>query len=174
MKSVRFCSLISAVVVCLPAVAAAQFQIEELAQPRGGFGGGGMRFVRPMRVWNVPRKSRPTIQKPAKPVWRIPPGQYGLHMADGLRIIGRPAKGWSVALKTAFGNVTIPLTQIVRLEPAANAEFAAHLKNGDRVTGRLTSKILEFETQFGTLRIPSGDLLRLSTPSPVKPTVPTV
>ena len=85
-----------------------------------------------------------------------------MQLKNGMRIIGQPAKGWSATLKTSFGTVAIPLAQITRLEPSANGQYSAFLKNGDRVSGVLVSKVLSFETQFGSLTVPTLDLVRLS------------
>ena len=124
-------------------------------------------WVRPTPVYKP--SSRPL---PQEEVWKIPQGKFGLEFKDNLRMIGRPAKGWSVTLKTGFGTVTIPLAQVNKLEPAGEGKFAAHLRNGDRVTGELVSKTLAFETDYGTLTVPSSELVRFSTAKPVQPTVP--
>ena len=147
-----------------------------VAQPGGGFDGGGgpggfgpgRGFVFPMPTLNTNRR----VVSPAAPVWIIPAGQYGLQLKNGTRIIGQPAKGWSATLKTSFGTVTIPLAQITRLEPAGNGQYSAFLKNGDRVTGQLVSKVLSFETQFGSLMVPTPDLVRLSSATAKSSPVP--
>ena len=134
---------------------------------------GGMARAVPHGHWGNPFRSRPSAAPAApKPVWKIPAGKYGLQLKNGTRIIGQPAKGWSATLKTSFGTVTIPLAQITRLEPAGNGQYSAFLKNGDRVTGVLVSKVLSFKTQFGSLMVPTPDLVRLSSATAVAKSSP--
>lgn len=94
-------------------------------------------------------------------VWTIPAGKYGLRLQDGTRMIGTPAKGWSVKLKSSFGPVDIPLSQIARLAPGKDGQLSAHLKNGDRVSGIALSKELQYETRYGVLTIQCRDIARL-------------
>ena len=157
MKSTVTLPMLAIAFLLPPSVAVAQ-----LALP----GRGGMRLV-PMRS-AASTANRPVVRPTvAKPVWKIPAGKYGLQLNDGTRIIGQPAKGWSAMLKTSFGTVTIPLAQITSLEPTGNGQFSAFLKNGDRVTGVLVSTVLSFETDFGTMTVPTPDLVRLSSATAV-------
>jgi hypothetical protein len=95
------------------------------------------------------------------PQWTIPVGEYGLELADGTRMVGRPAKNWTARIATGFGTVTIPLAQIAHIAPAGKGQFAAYLKNGDRVSGSLVSNSMKFETRFGTLSVAAADIARL-------------
>ena len=107
---------------------------------------------------------RPVVKSrriPAK-TWKIPAGRFGVQVADGTRIIGKPAAGWQATLKTGFGTVNIPLDQIGRIETSNTLGVSIYLKSGDRVSGKLLSAAIPFETRFGALRIPATDLRLLS------------
>jgi hypothetical protein len=62
--------------------------------------------------------------------------------------------------------VNIPLAQIALLAPAGNGQFSVFLTNGDRVTGSLVSKMMNFETKFGTLTVAAADISRLRSSIP--------
>lgn len=122
------------------------------------------------RIWrpaptttNPTRSTQQVAQRNAVAKWNIPAGHFGLILHEGNRIVGKPAKGWGATIKTVFGTVTIPLTQIRRIDSLKTGGVAITLINGDRVSGTLTSKTLKFVTQFGTLTVPSSDILALST-----------
>lgn len=166
-----FCGML-----CAPLVAAAQFRMESgdvvFPPPGTPFGGPGMRAF---PGYMIPGRGRPVRSprrsRPQQPKWDIPVGEYGLELADGTRMVGRPAKDWSARIATAFGTVTIPLTQIAHIAPAKDGQFAAYLKNGDRVTGTLVSRTMRFETKFGTLSVAATHIARLrsSNPATVQP-----
>ena len=117
-----------------------------------------------------PSRRSPTAPTPtsapawnAEPtLWKIPAGMIGVKLSDGTRIIGTPAQGWKVSLKTGFGVVAVPLAQVQRVVPAQADRVAVYLKNGDRVSGVLTSNTLRLVTAFGTLSIPTSELRVLS------------
>lgn len=123
------------------------------------FGGRAARFSRGRST--VP--SRRVRRRTSQPVvWQIPPGKFGLMLNDGTRLIGRPAKDWTAAIRTGFGLAVIPLAQIRSIESAGAQSVAIHLKNGDRVSGPLVSTNIPFETAYGNLNVPSADLVRLT------------
>jgi hypothetical protein len=126
--------------------------------PGGGFSAMPSRYTVPPQV---PGQRVVGPRAPQQPRWEVPAGMYGLQLADGTRMVGRPASGWSATLKTTYGTITIPLTQIAHIVPAGNGQFAAYLKTGDRVTGALVSPSLQFETQFGMLKVAAADMVRL-------------
>lgn len=181
----RRLSLALALFFLIPAAAFAQFPTVEdgipFEVPAGetpriwrAAPGGGMIVMPDGSVRTLaPPNFRLRKRRWSEPVWRVPQGKYGLELKDNLRLIGRPARGWTVTLKTGFGTVTIPLKQVAKLEPAGNGQFAAHLNNGDRVTGELVSRTLAFETDYGKLNVPSSELVRLSTSPPAVTTKPT-
>ena len=97
---------------------------------------------RPNGSWNDAPGAVRDFGVPMHGVCEISKIPTWLKLKNGTRIIGRPAKGWSATLKTSFGTVTVPLEQISRIARAGNGQFSAFLKNGDRVTGVLVSKVL--------------------------------
>ena len=96
-----------------------------------------------------------------RPSFSIPKGKYGIGLNDGTKVIGIP-KATSVTLKTSFGNVTIPRDKISKIESVKN-EIRVHLVNGDRVSGKWVTTVMQFDTQFGTLAIPVSSLVWLRT-----------
>jgi hypothetical protein len=169
-NAVRFLLLVVCGVLGAPLVASAQgaadlriesFIVPATPPPGMPFGGGGMAYPGSLALQRGSRGMRSRRVSRQQPQWIVPSGEYGLELADGTRMIGRPAKDWSARITSAFGTVTIPLTQIAHLAPAGNGQFAAYLKNGDRVTGSLVSNTMRFETKFGTLSVAATDIARL-------------
>jgi hypothetical protein len=149
--------------VALPAadVGAGTIMLDSIAPPGVPFGRGMSGYPGTMSPGGgLPYRSVRS-NRPQQPQWTIPVGEYGLELADGTRMVGRPAKNWLAKIATSFGTVTIPLTQIAHIAPAGNGQFAAYLKNGDRVTGSLVSNTMNFETKFGTLSVAATDIARL-------------
>ena len=107
--------------------------------------------------------SIPTSVKIVRPSFPIPKGKYGIGLNDGTKMIGVP-KATTVTLKTSFGNVTIPRDKISKIE-AVKGESRVHLVNGDRVSGKWVTTVMQFETQFGTLAIPVSSVVWLRTSS---------
>lgn len=100
-------------------------------------------------------------RQPVEEVWNIPAGSYGLRLQDGTKMIGRPAKGWSVKLQTSFGPVDIPLEQVARLAPTKDGRLTAHFMNGDRVSGVAMAQTFKYETSYGVLTIRCSDIERM-------------
>lgn len=119
---------------------------------------------RPLVVTSRPRRGASGIQPEEAGRWTIPPGAFGLTLSDGIRIIGRPAKGWGATVKTSFGTVTIPLSQIRSIAARKGGGVTITLINNDRVSGTLVAKSMRFVTPFGTLSVPTTDLVTMSAP----------
>lgn len=92
----------------------------------------------------------------------IPVGKFGLRLNDGTRLIGLPDKRWPVMLRTGFGTSTIPLGLIQAVNAQKNGAVVVHLKNGDRITGRLVVQTIPYITKFGRLTVPSAALVSLT------------
>jgi len=190
-SAVRLFLLVACGVFGLPVIAAAQYKVEVSesveravatpvvssgtivfetfdgpAPPTVPFGGpapaGGMAYPGSYRTRGMRLPVPVTRSRPAQAQqWSIPTGEYGLELANGMRMVGRPAKDWTARITTTFGAVVIPLAQIAHIAPAGNGQFSAYLKNGDRVTGSLVSNTMTFETKFGPLSIAAADIARL-------------
>ena len=174
---IRQFTLVVCAVLFAPLMAAAQYKV---TLPAGSFDDSGIardsrirlhKLIETIRgespfapadtvkLWNLRMPNGKRQPQPLR--WKIPSGKYGLQLANGTRVIGRPAAGWSARFKTAFGAVAIPLPQISHIAPNGAGQFSAHLKNGDRVTGTFVSATLRFETQFGTLQVAASEIVRL-------------
>jgi hypothetical protein len=181
-SAVRISLLVACGVFGMPLIADAQYKVESFEgitpatdstrarnpRPPGMYPGGS--FTRRGMRLPVPAARSRSAQGPQ---WTIPVGEFGLELADGTRMVGRPAKDWTARVATGFGTVTIPLVQIAQIAPAGKGQFAAYLTNGDRVSGSLVSNAMKFETKFGTLSVAAADIARLRsshaaiTPQPV-------
>lgn len=106
----------------------------------------------------------PTVRPRQAPrmTWEIPAGKFGLLLKDGTRIIGVPARNWAAKINTSFGIVNIPIARIHHVAASGKSGVSIHLKNGDRVSGKLIAQTMRFETEFGALAVPATDIERLS------------
>lgn len=96
------------------------------------------------------------------PMFKIPNGKFGLVLKDGTKMIGVPAKSWFATIQAEFGMATIPREQISSIG-VANGGVRIHLTNGDRVSGRLTSPVMQFETSYGLMTVGAADLIKMGT-----------
>lgn len=100
--------------------------------------------------------------KIVKPSFPIPKGKFGISLKDGTKMIGVP-KAKTVTLKTSFGIATIPRTQISKIQ-TVKGETRVYLLNGDRVSGKWVTTVMQFETRFGMLAVPVRSLVWLHSP----------
>lgn len=94
----------------------------------------------------------------------------GIELKKGDRITGKIIKETddSVVIKTAYGNMTIPRSEIKRIERTPAAPKAVKdtvvLKNGDKLTGKIvgqTDKSVTIKTTYGELTIPRSEIKQI-------------
>jgi len=83
-----------------------------------------------------------------------PDGRFRLQLKDGSSVVGKLSVEIPLKLKTKFGDVSIPITKIASLTIDENTKSTKVMcRNGDRLTGQLTTDTLQVKTAWAELAI---------------------
>ena len=109
------------------------------------------------------QEAKVTVKKPALPVakakpsadLRVRPLSVTVNLAGDTQIRGALTDSTSIEMKTSFGQVTLPLSEVagIRMADEGNATTTVVLHNGDSVTGATDVSRLTVETEWGTATI---------------------
>lgn len=105
-----------------------------------------------------------TVKKPALPVAkaapvgdapRLRPLSVTVNLAKSTQIRGALTDATSIEMKTSFGQVTLPLSEVagIRMADESTATTTVVLHNGDSVTGATDFSRLTVETEWGVATI---------------------
>ncbi len=101
-------------------------------------------------------KSENQPEADAEPGRKLRPLTISVQLTTGdTKIVGTLVDSTQILLKTAFGEATIPLSEVagVRLAAGEDTSTSIVMLNGDSITGATDLKYLTVETEWGTAKI---------------------
>lgn len=96
-------------------------------------------------------------------------GGNTFRLKDDSRVIGSLQLAWTAEIHTLFGKAKIPASYIREIKHRSAGGVTLYLKNGDRVSGKLSQQGIRVQTRYGSLNVPVKQLVCMR-PQAVRPT----
>lgn len=102
-----------------------------------------------------PTGALPTAQPNAADKTALRPMIVRIQLANSQELRGTLQQTTTLQMKTAFGQITVPLNEVVAIKMAqeGNATTTVALHNGDSVTGAIEMETIMLETEWGKAEI---------------------
>jgi len=97
----------------------------------------------------------PSAETTAKVPITVSPLSATLSLTNGTDLTGALTSSTELAMKTSFGEVSIPLSEVAGIKMASegNATTTVVLHNGDSVTGATELETMELQTEWGKAEV---------------------
>lgn len=105
----------------------------------------------------------PTTENIAQAETSVRPLTVAASLTDGSTISGTLLDSSSIAIKTAFGEASLPLSEVagVRFPTANDSGTTVVMLNGDSITGATDLKFIGVETTWGSAKINGQSIANL-------------
>ncbi len=108
-------------------------------------------------------KPATALDNAAQAPTKLRPLTISVQLTGETKIVGTLTDSTQIQIKTAFGEATIPLSEVagVRLATGEETSTSIVMLNGDSITGATDLKVVTVETEWGTAKINGSSIMHM-------------